>query len=193
MRSFALLPCLLALAACGPRASEPAAPPAPATTGAADAGWTGRTHPEGVIEAREELMAHMEALMLPIDEMSIGRLKDPSRVRENAYVIGTMLHAVPHLFPPTTNLYDKTNPTPPTVALPAIWENFDAFYAQAEAAIQAAEALGSVKADADLPAAGARLRAGCDGCHALYLRKYEPPVVKPSDYEFDFDSALPKK
>ena len=181
VKALLLLP-VLVLAACSPPPPEPAP----------EAGWTGRTHPGAVIEAREELMAHMEALMLPIDEMSLGRLKDPARVRENAQVIGTMLHAVPHLFPPTTNLYDKTNPIPPTVALPAVWENFDAFYALAEAAIEAAEALGQMKGDADLPAAGAQLRAACDGCHGLYLRKYEPPVVRPSDYEFDFESALPK-
>ena len=40
-----------------------------------------------------------------------------------------MLLAVPLLFPPTTNLYDPKAETPTTIALPAIWQSFPAFYA----------------------------------------------------------------
>ena len=36
-----------------------------------------------------------------------------------------------------------------------------------------------------------KLRASCDACHELFLRKYTPPVTQPSDYEFDFNAALP--
>jgi len=37
------------------------------------------------------------------------------------------------------------------------------------------------------------LRSSCDGCHALFLRKYLPPVVLDSDRDFDFDAALRRR
>jgi hypothetical protein len=46
---------------------------------------------------------------------------------------------------------------------------------------------------APLRAASLKLRASCDACHTLFLRKYEPPKVLPSDVNFDFDSAIHKK
>lgn len=184
-----LLLLLVLLAACSAKSPESAGTAAPTVD--SEAGWTGRTHVEGVIEARGELMEHIEGLMLPIDESTIKPVTDPELLRHNAGLISAMLHAVPHLFPPTTNLYDPANVTPKTLALPAIWEHFEDFYAAAETAITAAEELAQTTDISKLPAASAKLRNGCDGCHALYLRKYQPPVTQPSDYEFDFKSALP--
>ena len=137
-------------------------------------------------------MANLESLMKPIDSMLAGPVGDPVLLQENAGTIGTLLHAVPHLFPPTTNLYDAANPTPPTVALPAVWRNFNTFYRQSEASIEAAEAMATTQGgEADLRKFGAALRGSCDSCHALFLRKYVPPKIQPSDAEFDFESALP--
>jgi len=186
-----LLPLVALLAACSAKSPEPAAVASTAPAVDMDAGWTGRSHVDGVIEARGELMEHIEELMLPIDESTIMPVRDPDLLRHNAGLISAMLHAVPHLFPPTTNLYDPTTVTPRTLALPAIWEHFEDFYAAAETAITAAEELASTADKSKLPAASAKLRNGCDGCHALYLRKYEPPKTQASDYEFDFRSALP--
>ena len=47
-----------------------------------------------------------------------------------------MLLALPHLFPPTTNLYDPKAAQPATLALPPIWKDFDSFYTLAGAAVE---------------------------------------------------------
>jgi cytochrome c556 len=169
-----------------------------ASTLAADAtpagpGWTGLTKPKDVIRARGELMEHMEELMRPIDTITVGPVKDVDQLHFNAEVVGAILTAVPHLFPPTTNLYDPKVTAPETIALPAIWKNWDSFYQLAESAAKAAEAFAATKGDAALRNASRRLRASCDACHVLYLRKYESPKVKASDYQFNFDSALPAR
>ena len=63
----------------------------------------------------------------------------------------------------------------------------------AAAASKAAEAFAATKGNEPLRAASRKLRASCDACHVLYLRKYESPKVLESDYKFDFDSALRRK
>jgi hypothetical protein len=50
--------------------------------------------------------------------------------------------------------------------------------------------MAETEGDANLRKASLALRASCDACHTLFLRKYQPPVVLPSDVNFDFDSAL---
>ncbi len=156
-------------------------------------GWTGVTHPKEVIAARQELMEHIELLMEPIDTLTVQPVKDAERVRQNAEVIGAMLLAVPHLFPPTTNLFDPKAVQPKTLALPAIWEQFDTFYRLAGLAAKAAEVMAEAKDEPAMRRASLALRGSCDACHTLYLRRYEPPKTKDSDYTFDFDSALPAK
>jgi cytochrome c556 len=111
-------------------------------------------------------------------------------LHQNAEVIGAMLLAVPHLFPPTTNHFDPKVRDPETLALPAIWKDFGTFYRLAAAASAAAEKMAEAEGDANLRQASLALRASCDACHTLFLRKYQPPEVLPSDTNFDFDSAL---
>jgi cytochrome c556 len=91
-------------------------------------GWTGITNPADVITARQELMEHIEELMEPIDTIQVREVRDVAQLRTNAQVIGAMLLAVPHLFPPTTNLYDPKLQIPKTLALPQIWKDFGNFY-----------------------------------------------------------------
>jgi cytochrome c556 len=153
-------------------------------------GWTGVTSPKAVITARQELMEHMEILMKPIDIITVSEVRNVDQLHENAEVLGAILLAVPHLFPPTTNLYDPKATMPATLALPPIWQNFDSFYSLAAAASKAADAFAITKGNAQLRAASLKLRASCDACHTLYLRKYESPKVLDSDYKFDFESAL---
>lgn len=185
----------LIVAACSePSGAPPSAPPVPSATAESapeGPGWTGLTEPEEVIEARRVLMTEAERLIAPIDAFTIGTPADPDLLRENARAIEAMLLALPHLFPPTTNRYDPNVLEPPTTALPAIWENFDAFLAQAEAAEMAAAGLVAAGDDDSLRAASMRLRAACDACHAAYMKPYTPPKALPEDYEFDFESALP--
>ncbi|HXC57843.1 MAG TPA: cytochrome c [Steroidobacteraceae bacterium] len=171
-----------------------AAPSAPAAPSPAP-GWTGLSKPLEVIRARGELMSHMELLMQPIDTITIQTtpVRNVEQLHQNAEMVSAMLTALPHLFPPTTNLYDPKSTTPPTIALPAIWTSFDSFYAMAQAAAHAAKEFTTVQGDKPLRTASLRLRASCDACHALYLRKYVPPKASEADSQFDFDSALGNK
>jgi cytochrome c556 len=155
-------------------------------------GWTGATNPKDVIKARQELMEHMEILMQPIDTITVEEVRDVDRLHSNAEAISGMLLAVPHLFPPTTNLYDAGVQQPATLALPAIWKDFGTFYELAATAFEAAEAMETAEGAGPVRAASLRLRASCDACHTLYLRPYNPPKVLESDYRFDFESALPR-
>jgi cytochrome c556 len=188
---------LLAMAACfgcsGPAPpAEPAAPPGPpAAAGLTGAGWTGLTEADEIIEARRLLMVEAERLMKPIDELAVGEPADAAVVRSNAVTLEPILLALPHLFPPTTNLFDPAALDPPTVALPAIWQRFAAFQTFAESAEGAAAALAAAGDGEPLRAASARLRGACDTCHTAFMKPYTPPVVTDEDRNFDFESALP--
>ena len=138
-------------------------------------GWTGLTDPAEVIEARRLLMVQAERLMKPIDEFSIGRPGDPAALRSAATTLEPLLLALPHLFPPTTNLFDPAAHDPPTIALPTIWQRFAAFQTFAESAERAAAALAAADDGEPLRAASARMRAACDTCHAAFMKPYTPP------------------
>jgi cytochrome c556 len=158
-------------------------------------GWTGITNPKDVITARQKLMEHIEILMQPIDTITIttGEVRNVDTLHANAVTVSTMLLALPHLFPPTTNLYDPRAEQPRTIALPAIWKNFGTFYSLANAASKAAQVMATAKGKEALRAASLKLRASCDACHALFLRAYVPSKTQDSDSTFDFDSALGRK
>jgi cytochrome c556 len=168
--------------------SVPQAEPAPRSS---DPGWTGLTAPEEVIEARRVLMTQTERLMKPVDGFIVGEPADAALLRANAAAIEAMLLALPHLFPPTTNLFEQTALDPPTVALPTIWQRFAAFETFAESAESAAAALAAAEDGEPLRAASERLRAACDRCHAAFMKPYTPPVVTDEDLSFDFESVLP--
>jgi cytochrome c556 len=189
----ALLP--LAVVACSPPpTAEPAPPAAPQADTAprgSEPGWTGLTAPEEVIEARRVLMTETERLMKPVDGFIVGEPADATLLRESAAAIEAMLLALPHLFPPTTNLFDPAQLDPPTVALPTIWQRFAAFETFAESAEGAAAALATAEDGEALRAASERLRAACDRCHAAFMKPYTPPVVTEEDLSFDFEAVLP--
>jgi cytochrome c556 len=187
MKPAHLLPIALLLAACG-TADEPAASTAPAT----DPSWTGLTQPMEVIHARNELMEHAELLMEAIDSIQVEPVRNVAQLHLQAEAIAAMLQALPHLFPPTTNLYKPEGPDYPTLALPAIWENFDTFRKLALSASQAAEDFAATTGDAPLRAASLKLRNSCDACHTLFERKYVPKKPGPDDYGFDFEGAIAK-
>lgn len=153
-------------------------------------GWTGVTNPEDVIAARQALMAELERLMEPIDSFTVGDEEDPDELRSAATTIAQLLRAVPHLFPPTTNLYDPAAETPPTIALPAIWQSFSTFYTLANSAVASAESLAKAKTPDALRSGGTALRASCDACHAPFLRAYQPAKPSEEDANFDFDQVF---
>jgi cytochrome c556 len=175
--------------------SPPAAPPPAAESQPAAVegpGWTGLTAPEEVIEARRLLMLEAERLMEPIDRYSLGEPGEPAALRSAARTLEPMLLALPHLFPPTTNLFDPALREPATIALPTIWSRFAAFTTFAESAERAAAAAATAEDGEPLRAAAARLRAACDTCHRAFTKPYTPPVVTDEDLNFDFESALPQ-
>lgn len=182
--------------ACTPADEAPPrvdAPPASETQAATleGPGWTGLTEPEEVIEARRLLMNEAERLMKPIDEYSIGGPGDPAALRSAATTLESLMLALPHLFPPTTNLFDPAAHDPPTTALPTIWQRFAAFQTFAESAERVAASLAKADDGEPLRAASARMRAACDTCHAAFMKPYTPPQVTDEDREFDFESAFP--
>lgn len=153
-------------------------------------GWTGVGNPKDVIAARQALMFEMERLMMPIDSFTVGEPADPADLASAAITIGQMMLAVPHLFPPTTNLYDPAAETPVTIALPAIWQSFPTFYALANAASATAASLGNTKDPEALRRGGTALRAACDACHTPFLRAYQPSQASEEDASFDFDAVF---
>ena len=154
-------------------------------------GWTGVTNPKDMIAARGELMEEIEHLMQPIDTFQVVDTDNLNGLRLAANTVHVMLLALPHLFPPTTDLYDPKAETPATLALPAIWKDFDTFYRLAGAASKAAETMADTPAGKQqLRAEGIALRASCDACHALFLRPYHESKVSDADINFDFDSVL---
>jgi cytochrome c556 len=156
------------------------------------AGWTGMTEPEELIEARRVLMIEVERQMIPIDRFTVGEPADLAALKSAAETLEAMLLAFPHLFPPTTNLYDPAELEPPTRALPEIWQDFDSFRTLAEAAETAAGSMAAADGADALRTAGLNLRATCDACHAQFARPYASPKVTEEDLEFDFDAVLPR-
>lgn len=153
-------------------------------------GWTGLSNPTELIAARQGLMAELERLMQPIDSFTVGEHVDAEVLKSNAATISTLLAVLPHLFPPTTNLYDAASDEPVTIALPAIWQSFPAFSALAAAAATNAARLSHDTTAEQLGQSAAGLRASCDACHTPYLRAYVPEAANDSDTNFDFDSVL---
>jgi cytochrome c556 len=185
---------VIGVAACSPPppADEPEASTAPQPPAlGAEPGWTGLTEPQEVIEARRVLMTEAERLMQPVDSFVAGDAAAPAVLRANATALEALLLALPHLFPPTTNLFDPEEHDPPTLALPTLWQRFPAFQTFAESAESAAAALATAADGEPLRVASASLRAACDRCHAAFMKPYTPPVVTDEDLNFDFESVLP--
>jgi cytochrome c556 len=153
-------------------------------------GWTGLTRAADVVAARQALMAELERLMQPIDSLAADQTARGADPASAALTISRLLLAAPHLFPPTTNLYDPAAEKPETIALPAIWQDFDGFYALAGASAAAAAALAEQSDPAAQKAGGLALRATCDACHARFLRTYVPQTAGDEDTSFDFDAVF---
>jgi cytochrome c556 len=208
-RRYALVPLtalMLAGTACeqGPAPADDTAPGAQSVRSADTAldigagplvgiGWTGLTQPEEVIEARRLLMQELERQIGPIDQFTLGKSADLDALRSAAATMEPLLLAFPHLFPPTTNLFESTQLESPTIALPAIWEDFETFQQVAVDTEEAAVEIVAAKTAGQLRTAARRLRARCDACHAAFTRPYAPPEFQLQDYEFDFESALPNE
>ena len=136
-------------------------------------GLTGADHPDDVVMARQLLMDGVDADMAAIDLFGAGTDAPLALLKEHADRISTGLSIFPHLFPPQTKPSDTLST--PTTATPAIWDNFDAFYAMAQTA--AMTAFDASKADTTpekFKELGTQLRAACDGCHAKFMHVEGP-------------------
>jgi cytochrome c556 len=180
----------LALVACTetPQPSPTAAPPTTPVASATPAA----TDPLEIIEARRALMTEAERQIKPIDLYTVGTPADPEALRSAAVTIESLLLALPHLFPPATNLFDPAAHDPLTTALPSVWENFAAFEQLAANAERAAATLAAADGEPALQQAARNLRAACDACHAGFMKPYVPPQATDEDRDFDFDQFLKK-
>jgi cytochrome c556 len=138
-------------------------------------GLTGIDRSEDVIAARQLLMDGVESEMMVIEIGLEGSAPQFDDLKARADRISTLLTAFPHLFPPQTKpgVAADGSPTNTTATL-AIWQDFDAFYGSAkDSAMTAYDASQAGTAD-QFREQVKKLRSGCDGCHAQYM-KVEPP------------------
>lgn len=138
-------------------------------------GLTGIDRPDDVVQARQIVMDGIDAEMMPIDLAGAGKEYPLDELKAHADRISTMLTAFPHLFPPQTRpAATADSSSSPTTATPAIWENFDDFYGEAQAAATTALDASRAETAGKFKDLGKQLRAACDGCHAKYMHVDTP-------------------
>ncbi len=126
------------------------------------------------IFARKILMDTIGFNMDEIETMTNSSDKIPlSDAHDHADVISVMLQAFPHLFPPATNQWkpnvDRDAATD-TFASPDVWTRYSDFYERADTAANVALDASRAEAESEFRALAAKLRAACDGCHAIYQK-----------------------
>jgi cytochrome c556 len=127
-----------------------------------------------VIFARKTIMSSLCDKMMEIERMIAAGNIDAKTTRTHGRAMSVMLMAFPHLFPPSSNQWQRdVNPDPvaETLASPDLWTSFPDFYRQAAAAARAAAALSRADKAEDIKTYARELRIGCDTCHALYLEE----------------------
>ena len=130
--------------------------------------------------AKDAIVARKTAMDTLSDKMDVieaaiaaGTKLNLDEGHANADVISVLLMAFPHLFPASTNEWKPNvdrDPATDTYASPDIWTKFADFYKQATAASKAAFDASRADDEAAFKAAIAQLRAGCNACHAAYLK-----------------------
>jgi len=143
----------------------------------ADPSITAYSHAEDMVTARILQMVEIEALQLRMEAYAAGAEDDPDLMRSLAYSVSSLMLAVPHLFPSTTNFMELPHSEDvSTVALPAIWQDFETFYALAIGVSDVALETAQAEDEATLKAGIAAIRQGCDACHASFMQAYAPPI-----------------
>ena len=135
-------------------------------------GLTGVDRAGDVVQARQLLMSGIEEEMGTLDLAAGGKDLPLEGLKSNAYRISVMMGAFAHLFPPQTK--PSADGAVPTAAAPEIWQEFDAFYAQVEAATAVAYEASQAATMEKLREDAGKLRAACDGCHGRYMRVDAP-------------------
>jgi cytochrome c556 len=117
-------------------------------------------------------MDGIDTEMQSIDQAVAGEQVPLDVLKAHADRISTLLTAFPHLFPPQTQA--SPDAPVPTAAAPAVWNEFDTFYALATTAAKTAfDASEASNLDRFRPL-GMSLRVACDSCHAKYMRVEGP-------------------
>jgi cytochrome c556 len=138
-------------------------------------GLTGTDRPDEVVQARQLLMDGMETEMAVIELALEGNAPQLDDLKARSDRISILLTAFPHLFPPQTKPGVSADGSPSiTTATPAIWQNFDAFYGIAKDAATAAYDASQAGTADQFREQVKKLRSGCDGCHAQYMRVETP-------------------
>jgi cytochrome c556 len=129
--------------------------------------------PGDVIQARKTLMSVIARNMYPLDEMIYtGKINLP-RGRAAADSISAMLQAFPFLFPRSTNTWTSgasADPARSTFADPHIWDQFDFFYKEVQAASKYALDASRAENETDFRKSVTQLRQTCDTCHAAFQK-----------------------
>ena len=127
-----------------------------------------------VIFARKILMGSIGDNMDELEGIIESNKIDVQHGASHADLASVMLLAFPHLFPPGSNEWkpnvDK-DPGTDTFASPEIWTRFSDFYQRASDAAKSAYNASRARDADEFKKYVVELRAGCDGCHAIYQKK----------------------
>jgi cytochrome c556 len=129
--------------------------------------------PRDIIMARKTLMSVIARNMYPLDEMIYTGKINLQRGRGHADSISAMLQGFLFLFPTTTNTWTPNaggDIAYATFADPHIWEEFDFFSKQVQAATKYALDASRAEKDADFRKNVTELRLTCDNCHATFQK-----------------------
>lgn len=143
-----------------------------AAVAGSDPGRTATRHLEELITARQLIMDANQAALLLIET---GKDLPLALLQGQAYQIYTTTTAFPHLFPAESKpVLAPAGNAPTSAAAARIWEDFEAFYAEAMAAADLAFKLSQAPDKPTLAIMAKQLRAACDGCHTRYMHVAEP-------------------
>jgi cytochrome c556 len=127
-----------------------------------------------VIFARKILMGSIGDNMDELEGIIESGKIDVQHGASHADLVSVMLLAFPHMFPPASNEWkpnvDK-DPGTDTFAAPEIWTRFTDFYQRAADAAKSAFNASRAASAEEFKKSVVELRAGCDGCHAIYQKK----------------------
>jgi cytochrome c556 len=130
--------------------------------------------PADAIFARKTVMDTLSSKMDDIETATAGTTKiDLAAANEQADIVSVLLMAFPHLFPAATNQWkpnvDK-DPGTDTFAAPEVWTQYADFYKRSTEASKLAFDASRATEEAEFRTAVKKLRAACDGCHAVYMK-----------------------
>ncbi len=130
--------------------------------------------PADAIFARKTVMDTLSSKMDDIETATASTAKiNLAAANEQADTVSVLLMAFPHLFPAATNQWkpnvDK-DPGTDTFAAPEVWTQYADFYKRSTEASKLAFDASRATEEAEFRTAVKKLRAACDGCHAVYMK-----------------------